>query len=187
MSMKHSNHIITNCNTCKKELKIPFWKTRFYRGRPANKHFYCSRDCFKVYIKVWSSNFFKSSKSRTPKKCETCQKVFLRRGRNRIDRFCGSECWGEWIRRNWTGEGNPNWKNVKKFQRERTHARYRKWRNTVVERDGKCDICGSTKKLEAHHIKKYEPYPELRYELSNGITLCKNCHIKNPNYSPVTT
>ena len=49
---------------------------------------------------------------------------------------------------------------------------------SVFKRDNftcqKCGIVG--RELNAHHIKPYAKYKELRYELSNGITLCEDCH-----------
>jgi len=54
---------------------------------------------------------------------------------------------------------------------------YKQWRKEVYQRDGyKCLWCGSKKKLQAHHIKLWAHYPQLRYVLSNGITLCKYHH-----------
>ena len=40
----------------------------------------------------------------------------------------------------------------------------------------KCRICNSNENLQVHHLKSYKKYPELRYEPTNGITLCKCCH-----------
>ena len=53
------------------------------------------------------------------------------------------------------------------------------WRNDVFERDGyKCQKCNKIGgKLNAHHIKRFSEYPELRFDASNGITLCRSCHI----------
>ena len=31
-------------------------------------------------------------------------------------------------------------------------------------------------KLQAHHIKKWSTASTLRYEVDNGITLCRSCH-----------
>lgn len=63
-------------------------------------------------------------------------------------------------------------------QRDRCTKEYADWRIGVFERDNyacqKCGKLGGT--LNAHHIKKYSEFPELRYVLDNGITLCESCH-----------
>lgn len=42
-----------------------------------------------------------------------------------------------------------------------------------------CLHCGSiVNKVFPHHIKTWEEFPELRFELSNGNTLCASCHTK---------
>lgn len=56
---------------------------------------------------------------------------------------------------------------------------YKKFRNDVRNRDGrKCkwNNCGSRKKLAVHHILPWAKFPMLRYQVSNGITLCKKHH-----------
>jgi len=56
---------------------------------------------------------------------------------------------------------------------------YAKFRKEVKTRDdNKCQwpSCGSTKTLEIHHIRKWSAFPSLRFDVSNGITLCKHCH-----------
>ena len=56
---------------------------------------------------------------------------------------------------------------------------YASFRKAVRKRDGnKCLFpgCGSKSRLEVHHIKKWSSHPSMRYDTSNGITLCKECH-----------
>lgn len=55
---------------------------------------------------------------------------------------------------------------------------YDDWRITVLQRDNfTCKLCGKRGgKLEADHIKSFSKYPDLRFEINNGRTLCKNCH-----------
>jgi hypothetical protein len=56
--------------------------------------------------------------------------------------------------------------------------KYFKWRTKVFERDNwTCQTCGLRAcYLEPHHIKGWAKYPELRYEVENGVALCRDCH-----------
>lgn len=61
----------------------------------------------------------------------------------------------------------------------RKSTEYKTWRIAVYERDNyTCQKCGSKKSdsFNAHHIKAFKHYPELRFVVSNGLTLCKDCH-----------
>lgn len=56
---------------------------------------------------------------------------------------------------------------------------YKKWRLSIYKRDKfKCQWpgCSASKKLNAHHIKRWADCPGLRYDVNNGITLCKDHH-----------
>lgn len=61
----------------------------------------------------------------------------------------------------------------------RTSTEYKLWRKAVFERDEyTCQDCSDKKggNLQAHHIKPFSLFPELRVAIDNGITLCKKCH-----------
>jgi len=55
---------------------------------------------------------------------------------------------------------------------------FKLWRESVFARDNwtckKCKEKGRT--LHPHHIKNFAQYPKLRFNVNNGITLCKKCH-----------
>jgi 5-methylcytosine-specific restriction endonuclease McrA len=50
------------------------------------------------------------------------------------------------------------------------------WSRAVKTRDGfKCAHCGSRNNLESHHIFSRR-HAMTKYNIDNGITLCKYCH-----------
>lgn len=82
-------------------------------------------------------------------------------------------------------EKHWNWKGgISKDVHSISEPKYKEWRKSVFERDNytcqKCFLKGIY--IEAHHIKSWAKYPELRYEISNGLTLCRECHKLTDNY-----
>lgn len=66
---------------------------------------------------------------------------------------------------------------------------YRLWRKSVFERDNyTCVWCGirsckgKTVIIQADHIKSFCDYPELRFAIDNGRTLCIDCHKTTDTY-----
>ena len=82
------------------------------------------------------------------------------------------------------GDKNPNWKGgIDKIIRgERRSREYRRWKQAIRQRDKVCIVCGSSERLQAHHIKSFTRYPELRFDITNGQLLCWNCHRKTDNF-----
>lgn len=81
------------------------------------------------------------------------------------------------------GANNPNWKGGNSKKSLRYLPEYREWRRAVLQRDDyKCVWCRATQNLQADHIKSFAEYPESRYDVSNGRTLCKSCHKTTLNY-----
>lgn len=70
-------------------------------------------------------------------------------------------------------------KRLKTLERNTGSAKYKTWRNKVLNRDGhRCQWpgCGKGTELEVHHIHRYADNIALRYNVYNGITLCHAHH-----------
>lgn len=140
------------------------------------------------------------------KQCEICKKEIIKKRNEsrkyfKTKKFCSYVCMAEDYKNRVGNNKGKHWKNVNDFERKSKasmgsknpawkggvtpeHQRIRNskehsdWSLAVLRRDKfrcrKCKKVGG--KLIAHHIKSFADYPELRFKLSNGITLCRVCH-----------
>ena len=83
----------------------------------------------------------------------------------------------------WRGGVTPVYKKI------RSSLEYKLWRQSVFERDSyTCIWCGAKSQkgkvvvLQADHIKPFAYFPELRFAIDNGRTLCVDCHKKTDTY-----
>lgn len=158
------------------------------------------------------TNKNKPSNIELEKVCLQCHSVFTRKKRSGWKlwgkrKFCSKKCQGIWIGINQTGERNHNFgkkaSKETKIKQSESHRgekaynfkdgksrdkhggyEYKEWRSSVFMRDNwtcqTCRIRGCY--LEAHHIKSWAKYPNLRYDIMNGVTLCLGCHKLTDSY-----
>ena len=178
---KINDMIKKNCKTCKKEI--------FHY--PSRIKLYCSVPCV-INSQEWIENLRQKMTGNTHG-LQKGHKINLGRWqgestRNKI-RLAS-------IGRN-VGEKNAKWIEDRtklcrvSKQGERRTSAYFFWRKSVWVRDNwKCKMSNldCNGKIEAHHILGWKDYPELRYDINNGITLCHFHHprkrIDEVNLSP---
>lgn len=153
---------------------------------------YCSRLCF------YSSR--QKSSEETCRQCMTRFSLRSKSGRYRVRAFCNKSCsskfrmtrhpiryWLGKARPEYRGAGNPMWTPTPKgdpTKLARKQAIYKDWRAHVFKRD--FYTCQSCQKiggiLNADHELPFSLYPDLRYEVLNGRTLCELCHRKTDTF-----
>lgn len=84
------------------------------------------------------------------------------------------------------GEKSSFWKGglTEKNKLLRSSIEYKIWRKAVFERDNyTCVWCmAHGVELQADHIKPFALFPELRFAIDNGRTLCVECHKTTDTY-----
>jgi ribosomal protein L33 len=129
-----------------------------------------------------------AQRTNRPLNCEVCGAEFYvsrsqQAQRNR--KTCSRACQRVWQSRNVRGERAGQWKGgvTPANVLIRTSCEMRAWRKAVFTRDNyTCQRCGARSApgkpvaLRAHHIKLFSTHIELRFEVSNGLTLCYPCH-----------
>jgi len=146
-----------------------------------NTRKYCSRNC--------ANKSYEKPHSKTQLICHECGKPYeqyVSYLKIRKSKYCSVDCQNKAASKR-TGELSHNWKGglTDKKRCARTSAEWRGWRKSVFERDDyTCQICGAKNskinkhiiKLHPHHLKSFKDYPELRFNIDNGQTLCSTCH-----------
>ena len=136
--------------------------------------------------------------------CDVCGEKFWRKPsaiKKGDCKFCSRSCYFVWQKgrkrssefaqkcKGKDGSRNPNWKGgvTPENKKMRDSDEIAAWRQSVFDRDSyTCQRCGTKSakghyaRIEAHHIKPFAKYPELRLDADNGITLCKKCHSLEP-------
>lgn len=152
------------CVVCGKEFSFDQADLKF------KKRIYCSKKCAGVV------NGKKQIGKKVPYKPHKGMK-----GRifdHKPDCHCFRHGGGAW-NKGLPSEQQANWQGglTVLHEGQRKAPEYRLWRLAVYERDNyTCIWCGSKEKIEADHIKPFSLFPELRFAIDNGRTLCRKCH-----------
>lgn len=137
-------------------------------------------------ISVKTAHIQKGSTQKVDIYCDNCKKEYKIAYKDYIKRrrdegyFC-KKCAMRLFN---SRENNPNWRNdLTDYDREndfnrRYDVKNSNWILEIFTRDDytcrKCNKKGV--KINAHHLDGWNWCKEKRYEISNGVTLCENCH-----------
>jgi hypothetical protein len=109
--------------------------------------------------------------------CRVCNKKVLSNGKIRRKIFCSKECFylHSHIMR---GENHWNYKGENNHL-QRYWSQYKEWRKKVLKKDNYiCVVCRKKGgNLQVHHIKSFAKYPKLRFKVSNGNVVHRDCHL----------
>ena len=120
---------------------------------------------------------------RIKRNCLQCNKEFFVKyylAKQGFGKYCCKKCADIARIGMFTGENHPCWVNGNyKKRQERNDSAYQDWVKKVKRRDNyKCQINNQDclGYCIVHHILLIRDYPELIYEINNGITLCQAHH-----------
>lgn len=176
--------------------KIAIKKYGHPKGMLGKKHSVESRNLISINSntpeikqrKIDGTKKYNESKRKTVV-CKSCQKEFLvTPARSKTFVCCSYSCLGKYHRK--------SYKNIK--DAIRCTGKYHEWRTSIYKRDNfTCQKCGKVGgRLECHHKIELSKIigdivdksldnvlqNKLIFDMDNGITLCKKCHIQTDTY-----
>ena len=130
----------------------------------------CSHKCRIQYYGIWNKGLTKESDKRVLKNATALK------GRKSTCYWFGKKRFHMLGDKHWFWKGGITPKN----RLLRATPEYKQWRRDIFIRDyWTCQECGQKSvRIEAHHIKSFRDYPDLRLDINNGLTLCKSCHAR---------
>jgi hypothetical protein len=156
------------CLQCNIEMNLPSWKVKRGQKFCSKPCAYQGRECKGLFEKGHSDLVPATSRGHTQ---ETINKITKTARDN-----------AEYL----VGQNHPNFKHGNRDERKKAMSSYsyREWRTSVFKRDNFiCQECNATGVyVEADHIKPWCAFPELRYDINNGRTLCRPCHMKQDTW-----
>jgi 5-methylcytosine-specific restriction endonuclease McrA len=102
--------------------------------------------------------------------------------KRRPTKSCG--CFRSEFLKSRTGKNNPNYNpnltDEDRIGKRVSNSIYAAWAKSIYERDNfVCQICFiNNRSIHAHHLDGWNWCKEKRFDLDNGVTLCKLCHNK---------
>lgn len=169
----------------KRECKICFVKKNIYEFRKRQKWFsHTCKDCYAAQYRTGKQNtgrFQKGHKPTNPFKKGHSNRKGIKLTPEQIEKTAsklrGRKLNTEHIQKIKIALQERYKNHV--YSKARRAAKSIQWSLSVRKRDdNKCIRCFKTENLHAHHIVPWRISEELRYEISNGITLCSSCHSK---------
>lgn len=144
---------------------------------------FCSRDCHGKWMStnLRGEHHPRWQKNRPPiKSCKWCGIEIKQHKTEAISsfrsrKFCSKDCADKGGFR-YEGKTHPNFKVDSRRKADR--GKHGAWARSVISRDnGTCQKCGIRNvEVHAHHIEPFADFPEKRWDINNGITLCYRCH-----------
>ena len=158
-----------NCVYCGRENTKLLYKSSVVSGHVGK---YCNRICMIAFLKKNSFSF----------NCVVCEKEVKTQPSQinlRSRETCSRKCRYTLLRKRTEIKREEEGYTKHQLDRlARSSPEATEWRESVFKRDDyTCQMCkvrGTY--LEADHIKPWAFFPDLRFELSNGRTLCRPCH-----------
>ncbi len=169
---------------------------RFTKGHPEGKRFIKGFSPWNKDTKGVMVAWNKGKKmgrawnySKIDRTCLECKKEFKLSPAfvNEKGNCCSTKCSGIHRGRKILGSKHPNWVHDRSKlakRDERNDSTYVDWRKQVWLRDNfTCKLANPDceGKIQAHHILPWRSHKELRYEVNNGITLCRFHHPRKRN------